>query len=68
MIDLSASWRTTILGVIPALAGLALVIIGAIKGQTELWVTGLGLLGAGGVGAVARDQAQHAAEQAAPKP
>lgn len=61
------SYRSTILGYTPLLAGLALTIIGAVKGDNMLLVTGLGLLGSGGVGLVARDQKAHDLSQP-PKP
>lgn len=59
------SWRSTILGIIPAVAGLVLVIVGALKEKADvsMIVMGLGLLGAGGIGAVSRDQAQHNIDQ-----
>ena len=53
------SYRTTLIAVLPLLAGLALTIIGAWKGETTLMLTGIGLLGGGGVGVYARDQQAH---------
>ena len=53
------SYRTTAMAIIPLLAGLALTIIGAWKGDTTLMLTGIGLLGGGGVGFYARDQKAH---------
>ena len=53
------SYRTTLMAVIPLLAGLALTIIGAWKGDTTLMLAGIGLLGGGGIGIYSRDQAAH---------
>ena len=61
------SWRTTLMAIIPLFAGLALTIIGAMRGETALMLTGIGLLGGGGVGMYARDQAAHTNSQP-PKP
>ena len=57
------SYRTTIAAIIPLVAGLALTIIGAWKGDTTLMLTGIGLLGGGGIGVYARDQQAHANSQ-----
>ena len=53
------SYRTTLMAVLPLFAGLALTILGAIRGDTTLMLTGIGLLGGGGVGLYARDQKAH---------
>ena len=55
------------MAIIPLVAGLALTIIGAWKGDTTLMLTGIGLLGGGGVGLYARDQKAHDQSQS-PKP
>ena len=62
------SWRTTLVAVIPLLAGLALTIFGAIKGDGTMIGTGVGLLGAAGVGMYARDQTASKAAHEAERP
>lgn len=56
---MSESYRTSLMAIIPLVAGLALTIIGAWKGDMTLMLTGIGLLGGGGIGIAARDQQAH---------